>query len=66
MKELSSKLRKRFNYIVCGAGSSVCVVAARLAADLKTQVLLLEAGGTATYQAYCVTSGQFRNSARIA
>lgn len=45
-QELSSKLRPRFDYIVCGAGTSGCVVAARLAADPKTQVLLLEAGGT--------------------
>jgi choline dehydrogenase len=35
-----------FDYIVYGAGTSGCVVAARLAADLRTQVLLLEAGGT--------------------
>jgi choline dehydrogenase len=45
-QELSSELKTRFDYIVCGAGTSGCVVAARLAADLKTQVLLLEAGGT--------------------
>ena len=45
-QELASKLRTRFDYIVCGAGTSGCVVAARLAADPKTQVLLLEAGGT--------------------
>lgn len=45
-QKLSSELRTRFDYIVCGAGTSGCVVAARLAADLKTQVLLLEAGGT--------------------
>jgi choline dehydrogenase len=45
-QRLSSELRRRFNYIVCGAGTSGCVVAARLAADLDTQVLLLEAGGT--------------------
>ena len=44
-QKLSSELRTRFDYIVCGAGTSGCVVAARLAADLKTQVLLLEAGG---------------------
>jgi choline dehydrogenase len=31
---------------VYGAGASGCVVAARLAADLNTHVLLLEAGGT--------------------
>jgi choline dehydrogenase len=45
-QKLSSEPRTRFDYIVCGAGTSGCVVAARLAADLKTQVLLLEAGGT--------------------
>lgn len=44
-QERSSKLRKRYDYIVCGAGTSGCVVAARLAADPKMQVLLLEAGG---------------------
>src|SRR5215467_1473842 len=45
-QDLASKLRARFDYIVCGAGTSGSVVAARLASDLKTQVLLLEAGGT--------------------
>ena len=45
-QQLSSERRTRFDYIVCGAGTSGCAVAARLAADLKTQVLLLEAGGT--------------------
>jgi ribulose 1,5-bisphosphate synthetase/thiazole synthase len=39
--KLSSKLSTRFDYIVCGAGTSGSVVAARLATDLKTQVLLL-------------------------
>ena len=45
-QKLASKLRKRFDYIVCGAGTSGCVVAARLASDRDRQVLLLEAGGT--------------------
>jgi choline dehydrogenase-like flavoprotein len=45
-QDLSSEPRTRFDYIVCGAGTSGCVVAARLAADPKTHVLLLEAGGT--------------------
>ena len=45
-RELLSELRTRFDYIVCGAGTSGCVVAARLAADVNTHVLLLEAGGT--------------------
>jgi choline dehydrogenase-like flavoprotein len=43
---LSSELKTSFDYIVVGAGSSGSVVAARLASDLNTQVLLLEAGGT--------------------
>ena len=34
-----------FDYIVVGAGSSGCVVADRLSADGKHQVLLIEAGG---------------------
>ena len=43
---LALDLEKEFDYIVCGAGTSGCVVAARLAADPKTRVLLLEAGGS--------------------
>ena len=35
---------KQFDYIVVGAGSAGCAVAARLAEDGKTTVLLLEAG----------------------
>jgi choline dehydrogenase len=45
-QKLASELKTRFDYIVCGAGTSGCVVAARLAADPHTQVLLLEAGGS--------------------
>src|SRR5258706_3785598 len=45
-QKLSAGLGKRFDFIVCGAGTSGCVVAARLAADRTTKVLLLEAGGT--------------------
>src|SRR5262245_11647376 len=45
-QKLSSELGTRFDYIVCGAGTSGCVVAARLAADPKTGVLLIEAGGS--------------------
>jgi choline dehydrogenase len=36
--------REQFDYIVIGAGAAGCVVAARLAEDPKTSVLLLEEG----------------------
>jgi choline dehydrogenase len=45
-QRLAANLKPQYDFIVCGAGTSGSVVAARLAADHTTQVLVLEAGGT--------------------
>jgi choline dehydrogenase len=45
-QELAAKLETRYDYVVCGAGTAGCVVASRLGTDLKTRVLVLEAGGS--------------------
>ena len=45
-RRLTSEIGTRFDYIVCGAGTSGSVVAARLAANPNVKVLVLEAGGS--------------------
>ena len=45
-QDLADNLKTRYDFIVCGSGSSGSVVARRLAENPKVSVLLIEAGGS--------------------
>ena len=58
---LRRNLKRSYDYIVIGAGASGSVVARRLAEDLNTQVLLLEAGADDLKPNVLVTESWFMN-----
>lgn len=53
-------MRETFDYIVVGGGSSGCVVAARLVAEKRARVLLLEAGHSHRHPLLDMPPGIFR------
>lgn len=60
-ERLAADLKPEYDFIVCGAGSSGCVVARRLAEDPAVSVLLLEAGGSDEFRSVKLSSRWYEN-----
>ena len=55
----------RFDFIVIGGGSAGCIVAAELAADGRTTVLLLEAGEAAEHHPETLRADGYKDAAQL-
>ena len=56
---------KEYDYVIAGAGSAGCALAARLAEDPQVRVLLVEAGGSGRSLFAAIPAGNSSARARV-